>query len=89
MLGVAASVVAVLMFASPLATLQTVLATRSSESLPAPMVLIGVSCTLLWTMLGIRLWNMFMLVPNGIALVLGIAQVALLVIYPAKKNILP
>jgi solute carrier family 50 protein (sugar transporter) len=88
-LGVLSSGVAILMFASPLATLQTVLATRSSESLPAPMVWMGVTCTFLWTLLGLRLWNLFMLVPNGVALVLGVAQVALLLVYPSKRNILP
>jgi solute carrier family 50 protein (sugar transporter) len=88
-LGVLGSCVSIMFFASPLATLQVVLASRSSESLPVPMVLMGVVCTALWSALGLRLWNMYMLVPNGIAFFLGCAQVALLVVFPAKKSILP
>ncbi len=87
--GTLCSGVAILMFASPLATLRLVLATKSAASLPAPMVILGLCCTVLWTAYGLRQDNVFMYVPNGIAMVLGIVQVALLIVYADKKALLP
>ena len=89
-LGTLCSGVAIAMFASPLATLRLVLQTRSAESLPAPMILLGLVCTSLWTLYGLRLGNPFMYGPNGIAMVLGLAQLALLITFPSnKKAVLP
>ncbi len=87
--GLLSSVISILMFASPLATVRTVLATKSAASLPAPMVIVGLSCTVLWTAFGIRQGNPFMYVPNGIAVLLGIAQVALLIVYRERRSLLP
>lgn len=80
-LGLVCSVVAVAMFASPLATLRLVLQTQSAESLPAPMILLGLCCTSLWTLYGLRVDNIFMYGPNGLALMIGVAQVVLLIQY--------
>ena len=87
--GTIASVMAIVMFASPLATLRVVIETQSADSLPAPMIIIGLICTTLWTLYGIRLDNVFMYGPNGIAFVLGLIQVALLLRYPKKGSALP
>ena len=79
--GIIASLVAVAMFASPLATLRVVIETKSAASLPAPMILIGIVCTFLWTIYGIRLNNPFVYAPNAFALLLGLAQLVLLLYF--------
>lgn len=87
--GLVASCVAVLMFASPLATVRTVVTTQSSESLPAGMVLVGLGCTTLWTVYGLHVGDPFMYGPNGLAFCMGLVQVALLLRFPAKRSELP
>ena len=87
--GLLSSGIAILMFASPLATLRLVLATKSAASLPAPMVVMGLACTVLWTAYGLRQGNPFMYVPNGIAMVLGVAQVVLLIVFRERRPLLP
>jgi solute carrier family 50 protein (sugar transporter) len=87
--GLLSSAVSILMFASPLATLRTVLSTKSAASLPAPMVVVGLACTVLWTAYGVRQGNPYMYVPNGIAVLLGLSQVALLIVFRERRPILP
>ena len=87
--GLIASLVSIGMFASPLFTLRAVIETKSAESLPAGMVIVGFICTILWTLYGIRLADVFIYAPNGIAMCLGAIQVLLLVIYrpdPKKSD---
>lgn len=84
-LGLLCSVVVVFMFASPLATLQLVLAKRSSESLPRRMIFMGLTCTSLWTLYGLRVGNVFMWGPNSLAMLLGLAQVALIIMFPTTS----
>lgn len=84
--GFVSSFVSVCMFASPLVTLKQVLQTKSTESLPAPMILVGCCCTFLWTWYGLRLDDVFVYVPNGIALCLGVLQVLLLIVFSGQTK---
>ena len=84
--GTVASLVTIAMFASPLATVQTVIKTKSAESLPAPMIIVGLACTTLWLAYGVRLGDIFVYGPNSVAFVLGLFQVGLLIVYRKGKG---
>ncbi len=53
------------------------------------MVLIGLSCTSLWLLYGIRVGNVFMWGPNGLAFALGMVQLYLLIKYRTGPKTAP
>ncbi len=87
--GMICVVVCVGMYASPLATIQQVVKTRSNASLPFPLITAGCLCSFLWSVYGLLRQDAFVLLPNSISLLLGILQLSLFYIYPDPANEIP
>lgn len=81
-IGRAAVLFCMALFASPLASLRTVLQTKSARSIPLPFTIASVTNCFLWSVTGIlklKDWNI--IVPNVVGLACGLAQVGLKLIY--------
>lgn len=75
------------MFASPLSSLKTVLATKSAKSIPLPFTIATVLNCVLWSVAGIfQMKDMKVYFPNLLGLSFGIAQVVLKLIYGDKPT---
>ncbi|KAL6044983.1 Sugar transporter [Balamuthia mandrillaris] len=83
-LGMIASAVTVFMFASPLSTMVTVIATKSTDTLSFPLSFMTVVVTTLWAMYGFLLGDSFILLSNSLGLFLGAIQLSLFLVYPQK-----
>ena len=85
--GIFATIICIILFASPLSTIATVLRTRNSASILAPLTLSQVSNCLLWTTYGIfAARDIFVWGPNGTGLVLGLIQLALKLVFPSRAD---
>ncbi|CAK4671499.1 hypothetical protein LEN26_014386 [Aphanomyces euteiches] len=86
--GYAGIAVCTVMFASPLASVGAVFKHKSAASLPFTMITAGVACSILWLAFGMLIQDMFVIVPNGVNLALGLFQLALCYVYraPATKD---
>lgn len=83
--GYFASLLFVILAASPLSTIKTVVATRNSASIYAPLTAAQCANTLLWTIYGVMAAkDIFVYGPNGVGLALGLVQLMLKLIFPAK-----
>ena len=70
------------MFASPLASLKTVLDTKSAKSIPLPFTLATIFNCCMWSVVGIfQMHDATVYFPNVLGLTFGMAQVALKFIY--------
>jgi solute carrier family 50 protein (sugar transporter) len=74
------------LYSSPLSTIKLVLQTKSSASIPAPMIITGVINNALWIIYGILLKDIILVLPTSINVVLGVAQVVLYIVYRPKRN---
>lgn len=82
LIGNAGVAFCVAMFASPLAALKTVCATKSAKSIPLPFTVAAVINCFLWSVTGILLMDDFNIYfPNLLGLMFGLIQVALKLIY--------
>lgn len=83
--GIAAVVSSLALYASPLAAIKVVLQTRSSASLPFAMILAGAINNLLWVVYGFLVFDLFLIVPSSVNASLGLVQVALYgVFHPSR-----
>jgi len=82
-LGLWASAFTVVLFGSPLTTLQTVIRTRNSSSILFRLSLAQTTNAALWTAYGIVMQQAFVWAPNGVGLILGLIQLAVRIIIPA------
>lgn len=76
--GYAAMAVCAVMFASPLAKLREVLATRNAALMPFALIVAGFVNSLLWLLYGLILEDAFVIAPNLVNLFLGALQLALI-----------
>ena len=84
-LGAFASALFIILSASPLSTIGTVLATQNSASILGALTLAQCTNAALWVIYGLfTVENPFIWGPNGAALTLGLAQLALLLVFPSK-----
>lgn len=75
-------VLCVAMFGSPLASLKTVLLTKSAESIPLPFTLASVLNCLLWSVVGVLdMKDANIYIPNLLGLSFGFIQVGLKLMY--------
>jgi solute carrier family 50 protein (sugar transporter) len=75
-------IICIVLFASPLSTLKTVIATKSAKSIPLPFTLGCMLNCFLWTVTGIFEMKDFNIIfPNVLGLLSAIAQFALKVMY--------
>jgi solute carrier family 50 (sugar transporter) len=81
-IGNAGVVFCVAMFASPLAALQSVLATKSARSIPLPFTIASLVNCFLWSVSGLfEMHDVYIYLPNLLGLTFSLAQVALKLIY--------
>ena len=86
-IGYFASAIFVVLAASPLSTIRTVISTRDSASIYAPLTLAQCANTLLWTVYGaMAAKDIFVWGPNGIGLALGVVQIVLKALFPSKST---
>ncbi|XP_058054695.1 sugar transporter SWEET1 [Anopheles bellator] len=84
-IGLLCCCLAVIFFASPLATLAHVIRTQNTDSLPFPIIVASFFVCLLWTAYGILISDLFVQIPNLLGGILAGIQLTLYVIYPKKK----
>ena len=77
----------ILMFASPLATLKEVIKTQNAKLMPLPLSLATFCCGLLWFLYGIGANVMACVIPNGVGVILGAFQLA--IIYKYRNSTSP
>ncbi|TMW55242.1 hypothetical protein Poli38472_013133 [Pythium oligandrum] len=82
-IGVAA---AVSMYASPLATIALVIKTKSAESVPVAMVLVGFVNNFLWTLYGLLIDDMFIFGCCLASEIVCILQIGVYIVYNPKKR---
>ncbi|XP_069683930.1 sugar transporter SWEET1 [Periplaneta americana] len=81
-------ITALLMFliGSPLLSLGDVIRTKSTETLPFPLILSGTVVTFLWLLYGIIIKNAFIQFQNVVGFALSAIQLSLFAIYPSKPQ---
>jgi len=85
-LGIFGSVLCVILFASPLSTMREVLATWNAASIYAPLtVATCVNCAS-WTAYGLVVDDIWVYLPNGTGLCLGLIQLALKMRIPSSPK---
>lgn len=81
-MGMFGSVLFIILAASPLATIKTVVSSRNSKSILGPLTMAQVVNCALWTMYGFTVRDRFVWGPNVIGLTLGLAQLTLKLLFP-------
>ncbi|KAG9455673.1 hypothetical protein H6P81_000181 [Aristolochia fimbriata] len=84
--GIVNLIVNSIMYASPLTIMRTVIKTKSVKYMPFYLSLTGFLCSLSWAAYAFLQIDLFILIPNGIGLVLGIAQLILYGCYYKTTN---
>ena len=86
-LGLYATAICIILFASPLSTIADVIKTRDASSILAPLTASQCANCLLWTVYGIfSAKDIFVWGPNGTGLILGLVQLALKVVFASKQE---
>lgn len=82
LIGPAAVLLTIALFASPLSALKTVLQTKSAASIPLPFTMASLVNCLMWSVLGLfQMKDSNIYVPNLLGLAFSVAQVALKLVY--------
>ncbi|THG01981.1 bidirectional sugar transporter SWEET1-like isoform X1 [Camellia sinensis] len=84
--GLAASIFSIIMYASPLSIMRTVIRTKSVEYMPFFLSLFVFLCGTCWFLYGLLGKDPFIAVPNGFGSGLGTVQLILYAIYHNKKG---
>ncbi|KAJ9505918.1 hypothetical protein QJQ45_017029, partial [Haematococcus lacustris] len=87
--GIAGNCISLVYYAAPLSSMAEVLKTRNSASILLPLTVMNLANAALWTTYGMALQDVFIYAPNGIGLVLSLAQLGLACIYPSKPRLVP
>ena len=82
-LGAYGSFLCVLLFAAPLSTVRTVVASRSSASIQAPLLATQLANCVLWTVYGLIISDVWVWGPNMAGLTLAAIQLILKLKYPS------
>ena len=83
-LGAYGSAICVLLFASPLSTLNEVLSTANAASIYAPLTAAQCTNCAMWTVYGLGIGDIWVWGPNSTGLALGLVQLALKLIFPSR-----
>jgi len=86
-LGIIGNISTILMFASPLSTMTTVIKTGNASSIPAAFSLVSFLCSLAWVLMGIKLKDIFIALPNVVGMILSSFQLFLVQKYGQGKKI--
>jgi len=85
-LGMFASALTVILFGSPLSTLGRVLQTKNAVSILGRLTVAQITNSLLWTLYGFTVQQVFVWGPNLVGLILGLVQLSLKMIYPSLDD---
>ena len=81
------AIICIVLFASPLSTIASVVKNKNAASILAPLTISQVSNCALWTTYGVfAARDIFVWGPNGIGLILGLAQLSLKLLFPSKEE---
>jgi len=82
--------VCILLFASPLSTLKTVVRTKSASSIPLPFTLACMLNCFLWSVAGLlEMKDFYIYFPNILGLASSVAQLSLRILYGEGRSPLP
>ncbi|XP_024945680.1 sugar transporter SWEET1 isoform X2 [Cephus cinctus] len=84
--GIIITVLLFLLIASPLFHLGEIMRTKSTASLPFPLIFMGTLVTFQWLLYGLIIDNGFIIFQNAVGFTLSAAQLSLFVIYPSKAT---
>ncbi|XP_071722821.1 bidirectional sugar transporter SWEET1-like [Rutidosis leptorrhynchoides] len=87
--GLAATVFSIIMYASPLSVMRSVIKTKSVEYMPFFLSLFVFLCGTSWFVYGLLGNDIFVSVPNGFGCGLGAMQLILYFVYRKSKNVAP
>lgn len=86
MVAKTATVICMVMFASPLSLLTDIVAKKDSTGLNPNLAWMGLWCAIAWTTYGILIDNIFVWGPNGFGIFVSLIQIAVIHQYPAKGD---
>ncbi|KYQ90406.1 hypothetical protein DLAC_09025 [Tieghemostelium lacteum] len=81
-LGILSCVICVLMFASPLEKLSSVIRLKNSDGMLKQVAIGSLLCGLSWTVFGLLIDDVYVYGPNILASILSFIQVSLILVYP-------
>ena len=84
-----AMILNICMFASPLAVVKRVIETRSVAFMPLPLSVASLGCALAWFIYGFSINLPGVIVPNGLGVLLGLAQILIFAKYYTKDSSTP
>ncbi|KAL7436219.1 hypothetical protein ACHAXH_006889, partial [Discostella pseudostelligera] len=76
-------------YGAPLSCIVKVIKTRDSSSIHRYTMMLNTGCALFFMLFGIGVDNKYLIVPNGIGVVLGVTQAVLRLVIPNKDNLYP
>jgi len=85
-LGVINICTCICMFASPLATLSTVIRTHNASSIPVLLSVASLACSFFWFLLGFNLGDLFVMAPNVFGMIFSSFQLFLVARYGQRKT---
>jgi uncharacterized protein with PQ loop repeat len=83
MIGILGNIIVFLMFASPLSTFPKVIKKKDSSSINRPFAICQVLNCMVWVLYGLATDDIYVTMPNVAGLILGFAQLFLILRYPA------
>jgi len=86
-LGLICTVISLFSIASPLVTLKHVIRTKSTDSLPFPLIFSVFVVCFLWWMYALLINDYYMQVTNLLGTVISLAQLSLFLIYPSSGHL--
>lgn len=84
--GIIITVLLMLLIASPLFSLKEIIETKSTATLPFPLILTGTLVSFQWLLYGIIIQNEFIQFQNVVGFGLCVIQLSLFAIYPSKPS---
>ncbi|CEF67412.1 Sugar transporter SWEET1 [Strongyloides ratti] len=85
-LGTICVIFNILTNSAPLVDLHTVIKTKSTESMPLPIILAALAGSVQWYLYGFLSNDIYLQIPNGLSVFLCSLQLALFWIYPSNKK---
>jgi solute carrier family 50 protein (sugar transporter) len=82
--GIVANINNLFFYAAPLSTMVTVFRTKSSISIHRRTMIMNTANGAFWAAYGLAVNDVFLIIPNSIGTILGVVQIVLCMIFPAK-----
>jgi solute carrier family 50 protein (sugar transporter) len=83
-IGILGNIVVFGLFASPLSTFPKIVKRKDSSSINRPFAICQVLNCIVWVSYGLATNDIYLATPNFVGLLLGLAQVSLILLYPPK-----